>query len=173
MDTISIMLHVLFATMLVGPQLLLALAVSPATWLIDDEALRRRVTRVVTARFAAITGIAVIGLLVTGLFQFYQDDFVPSNIRDEMVDYRWGLIFMVKMTGFTLLIVMIAVHAMVFGPRIRRASEAVERGVADAGALEQQRRNSFLFSIVMLLVSIAVLFLGATLGHHPYSFVQR
>jgi len=171
-DTISIMLHVLFATMLVGPQILLTFAVSPSTWLIEDEGLRRQVTRVVTTRFAAITVVAIVGLLVTGLFQFYQDEFVPTDIRENMSDYRWGLIFIVKMTGFVVLLALVAVHAMVFGPRIRRASEAVERGEAEPGVLEQQRRTSFLFSILMLVVSVVVLFLGATLGHHPYSFVQ-
>ena len=171
MDTISLMLHVLFAALLVGPMLLLAIAVTPSAWLIEDEGLRRAVTRVVTRRYAVIAGVSLVGLLVTGLYQFYS--LVPDAIQEDMLDFRFGLIFMVKMTGFVLLVALIALHAMYFGPRIRRASEAVERGEAEPGVLEHQRRNSLLLSLLMTAVGIAVLFLGATLGDHAYSYIAR
>jgi hypothetical protein len=45
----------------------------------------------------------------------------------------------------------------------------VERGELPATALEQARKASFLFSTLLLVVSIALLFLGVTLGHHAYS----
>ena len=77
MDTISLGLHVFFASILVGPQVLLFLAVVPATWLIEDEGLRRSVTRVVTRRFGVLSGISLVGLLATGLYQFYSDGIVP------------------------------------------------------------------------------------------------
>jgi uncharacterized membrane protein len=173
MDTLSLCLHVLFATVLVGPQLLLAYAVVPSTWLIEDEGLRRSVTQVVTRRYAMLSGISLLGLLVTGLYQFYSDDIVPQGIQDEMMDYRWGLIFVTKMTLVVILVALIAVHGFVFGRRIRATSEAVERGEADAGALESARRASFLFSTLILLVSVALLFLGVTLGYTGYSEVPR
>jgi uncharacterized membrane protein len=173
MDTLSLCLHVFFATVLVGPQLLLAYAVVPSTWLIEDERLRRSVTQVVTRRYAMLSGISLLGLLVTGLYQFYSDDIVPQGIQDEMMDYRWGLIFVTKMTLVVILVALIAVHGFVFGRRIRATSEAVERGEADAGALENARRASFLFSTLILLVSVALLFLGVTLGYTGYSEVPR
>jgi uncharacterized membrane protein len=173
MDTLSLCLHVLFATVLVGPQLLLAYAVIPSTWLIEDEGLRRSVTQVVTRRYAMLSGISLLGLLVTGLYQFYSDDIVPPGIQDEMMDYRWGLIFVTKMTLVVILVALIAVHGFIFGRRIRATSEAVERGEADAGALESARRASFLFSTLILLVSVALLFLGVTLGYTGYSEVPR
>ena len=171
MDTISLALHVFFAAVLVGPQLLLFFAVVPATWLIDDERLRRSVTRVVTRRFGLLTVISLLGLLVTGLYQFYS--LVPEAIQDEMMDFRFGMVFVTKMTALTVLVGLIAVHGIVFGRRIRETSEAVERGEADAGRLEQLRRNSLVFSTIMLLVSIAILFMGVTLGHHEYSYQPR
>ena len=67
------------------------------------------------------------------------------------------------------LIALIAVHGIVFGRRIARISDAVEAREMDAGELEQARRNSFLFSALMVLVSILVLFMGAALGDHAYS----
>src|SRR3979409_1472900 len=98
MDTLSLCLHVLFATILVGPQILLFYAVIPSTWLIEDEGLRRSVTAVVTRRFGMLSGISLLGLLITGLYQFYAGDVVPAGVRDHMMDYRWGLIFSAKMT---------------------------------------------------------------------------
>ncbi len=169
MDTLSLSIHVLLAATLVGPQLLLFYAVVPSTWLIEDEGLRRAVTRVVTRRFAILSGISLVGLLITGLYQFYSDGIVPEGVREDMMDYRWGLIFSTKMTLFVLLIALTAVHGVVYGRRIQAASEAVERGELDAGVLERARRNSLLFSTVILLVSMVLLVLGVTLGNAAYS----
>lgn len=173
MDTLSLCFHVLFATILVGPQVLLFYAVIPSTWLIEDEGLRRSVVQVVTRRFGVLSGISLVGLLITGLYQFYSDDIVPPAIRDNMMDYRWGLVFSTKMTALVILVVLIAVHGMVFGKRIRLASEAVQRGEGDPGALEAARRTSMMFSTLILLVSVAVMFLGVTLGYAGYSEVPR
>lgn len=173
MDTLSLCLHVLFAAVLVGPQLLLAYAVIPSTWLIDDEGVRRSVTQVVTRRFAMLSGISLLGLLITGLYQFYSDNVVPPGVREEMMDFRWGLIFSTKMTMLVILVALIAVHGFVFGRRIRAASEALEQGLGDAADLERARRASFLFSTLILLVSVATLFLGVMLGYSGYSEVPR
>jgi uncharacterized membrane protein len=173
MTTLSLGLHVLFAAILVGGQVLLYFAVVPSTWLIDDERLRSAVTRVVARRFGMLVGLSLVGLLVTGLFQFYRDELVPPVVQEEMLDYRWGWVFMVKMTLFVVLVAMIAVHGMVFGRRIRVASDAVAAGEQDAiGQLERLRRNSLLFSALMVLVSVALVLLGATLSNDAYS-LQR
>jgi len=161
--------HVLFAALLVGGQVLLAFAVIPSTWLIDDEGLRRRVTLVVAHRFTWIVGISLVGLIVTGLAQFYTDIFVPPDIRENMTEYHFGRVFMVKMLFVTILIIMIAVHGAVFGQRIGRISDAVQAGELDRGELEQARRTSLVFSMLMVLVSIVLIFLGASLGNHAYS----
>ena len=173
MVSISLGLHALFAAILVGGQVLLYFAVVPSTWLIDDEKLRRAVTRVVTSRFGMLAGLSIVGLLMTGLYQFYQNEVVPPDIQDNLADYRWGLIFMTKMTLFVVLIGLIAVHGMVFGRRIRVASEGVEAGTVDASELERLRRTSMLFSTLMLLVSFALIILGATLANASYADVPR
>ncbi len=161
--------HVLFAALLVGGQVLLVFAVMPSTWLIEDEGLRRRVTLVVAHRFTWIVGISLVGLIVTGLAQFYTDIFVPPDVRENMTEFHFGRVFMVKMLFVTILIIMIAVHGAVFGQRIGRISDAVQAGEIDRGELEQARRTSLVFSTLMVLVSIALVFLGATLGNHAYS----
>lgn len=162
-------LHVLFAAMLVGGEILLFFAVVPSTWLIDDEGLRRQVTLVVARRFTAIVTVSVVGLLLTGLAMFYTDIFVPPGVREDIMGFHFGRVFVAKMTLFLVLLVMIGIHGAVFGRRIARITEAVEAGEMEPGELEQARRNSFLFSAFMVLVAVLLLFLGASLGNHAYS----
>ncbi len=172
MDTISLILHVLSAAVLVGGMLLLFFAVTPATWMINDEALRGAVTRVVARRFAGMTGVALAVLVVTGLYQLFS--VVPDAIREDMTDYRFGAVFMVKMAVFVLLVILIGVHGMYYGPRIARASEAAAESDDDDEAvwlLEGLRRTSLMFSMAMLVVALSVLALGVTLGNHEYSYV--
>ncbi len=169
MDTIVLGIHVLLAAIIVGPQFLLFLAVVPSTWLIEDEGLRRNVTRVVTQRFGMLSGIALAGLVITGIYQL-NSSLLDPDVQENMMDYRFGTIFVTKMTLLVVLIMLIAVHGAVFGRRIRAASEAVERGEADTGALEAARRNSLVFSVLILGVSVTILFLGVALGNHNFSF---
>ena len=129
----------LFAAILVGGQVLLIYAMVPSAWLIEDEKLRRLVTTRVTRRFAWLAAVSIWGLVVTGLFQFYQDELVSPDIRENMMDFRFGAVFVTKMT---LLVVLIAVHGIYFGRRIGRTSEAVAAGEAEPGELERLRRDS-------------------------------
>ena len=169
MNTMVLALHVLFAAMLVGPQFLLFFAVIPSTWLISDEGLRRSVTRVVTQRFGWMAGLSIMGLVTTGLYQL-NSGLIFADVRDNMMEYRFGAVFSTKMTVFLVLLVAIGVHGAIFGRKIRQMSEAVERGEAEQGQLEAARRNSLLFSTIILLLSVAVMFMGVTLSNHDYSF---
>ena len=172
MDTISLILHVLSAAVLVGGMLLLFVAVTPATWLIDDEALRSTVTRVVARRFARMTGVSLAVLVATGFYQLFS--VVPEPVRENMSEFRFGVVFMAKMAVFILLVILIGMHGMYYGPRIARASEAAAESDADEEAvwrLERLRRTSLMFSLAMLAVAVLVLALGVTLGNHDFSYV--
>ena len=162
-------LHVLFAALLVGGQVLLFFAVVPSTWLIEDEGLRRRVTLVVAHRFTWIVAVSLVGLVLTGLAQFYTDIFVAPDIRENMMDFHFGRVFVTKMTLVVVFIGMLASHGVIFGRRIAAISDAVQAGEMEPGDLEQARRTSLFFSAIMVLVSIALIFLGAALGDHSYS----
>ena len=58
------------------------LAVTPASWLIGDDELRSQVVRVIARRFAVLSVVALVGLLLTGLYQLY--NVTPDVIREDM-----------------------------------------------------------------------------------------
>lgn len=169
MGVISLIIHVLLATVLIGPQILMFFAVAPASWLIEDDDVRQRVVRVIARRFASLTVVALVGLVITGLTQFFDQEVVPPQIRESMNNYRWGQIFMWKMTMFVVLIGMIGFHAAVLARRIGRVTEEVKAGRLERWELERARRNSLLFSGLMILVSIGILALGVMLAYAPYA----
>ncbi|HJM89543.1 MAG TPA: hypothetical protein QF624_07950 [Dehalococcoidia bacterium] len=174
MDTIVLILHGLAAAVLVGGMVLMFFAVTPATWIMEDEALRRIITRVVARRFAVLSMISLGVLLVTGLLQFASDGILPPHVRDNMMSYRFGLVFTAKMITTIVLVVMIVGHGMWLAPRIARATETVIESPGDEDAriaLENIRRQSFAFSFVMLLAAAAVFAMGVTLGSHEYAHV--
>ncbi|MDA0815002.1 MAG: hypothetical protein O2924_00325 [Chloroflexi bacterium] len=169
-DLISLILHVSAAAILVGPQIVMFFAVTPATWFIESEALKRQVVGVIARRYGMFAGISLVVLLATGLYQFYS--VTPAHIQDDMMAFRYGRIFVTKMTMFTALVLLIMVHAMVFAKRIRLLSDEVLAGRGSGDELERARQKSFGFSILLMLVSLAVLWLGVSLGHASYSYVE-
>ncbi len=168
MDNISLILHVSAAVLFIGPQVILFLAVIPATWLIEDQRLRRDVTMVVTQRFAKLSAAALVLLLVTGLYQFYS--VVPTAVSDDMMSYRFGMLFMTKMTLFVIVVALVGVHIVV-GKRVGQLTEAAIAGEGEEFELDSARRRSFLLSALLMLVSFAVLAFGVMLGRGEFSYV--
>ena len=168
MENLSLILHVFAGALIVGPQFLLFFAVVPSTWLIEDEQLKRAVTRVVTKRYGVIAGIAILISLLTGLYQFYS--VTPDSVSADINAYRFGSIFMIKMTLFVAFIALAVFHAIT-GKRIGKLADAVASGDGDASELEHQRRRSLLLSVPMMLVASALLALGVLLGRGEYSYV--
>jgi uncharacterized membrane protein len=121
-DNLSLILHVSAAVLFIGPQVILFFAVIPATWLIKDQRLRRDVTMVITQRFGKLSGFALGILLVTGLYQFY--GVVPTAVSDDMMSYRFGMLFMSKMLLFTIVVALVALHVIV-AKRVGKLTEAV------------------------------------------------
>lgn len=181
MGTLSIMIHVTAAAILVGPQVLMFLAVVPATWIIEDnEKMKRAITRVVAARFGMLAGAAIVTLLVTGLYQYYNT--VPQSVRESPEDFRFGTIFVLKMTMFTILLILIYLHMYKYGRRIAALSDqviAAEDDPFSKGAdevrqlrvdLEIARQKSFGFSVFILAASMITMWLGVALGDPTFAW---
>ena len=171
MNTLSLILHTLAAAVLVGPQVLMFYAVTPATWLIEhDEKLKRDVLKVVTGRFARLAVVAFVVLLVTGVYQWFA---IPPEIREARATLNLGWIFSIKIFLVVVLAGLTYWHVAKYARSITRLSDEVIAGRGDPGELESLRLRSFSFSIAILVVSILVLVLGVALGDHEYAWVQR
>ncbi len=175
METFSLMLHITAAAVLVGPQVLMFLAVVPATWLIeDDEQLKRRVLKVVAGRFGMLATASIVVLVLTGLYQYFT--VLPPEIRANPNAYAFGPIFSLKMILFTALLLLIYIHTYRFSRRIADLSDRVidlesapspatrAEGRQLADELERARQRSFGFSVLVLGVSILTLWVGVALG---------
>jgi uncharacterized membrane protein len=164
METISLILHVSAAAVLFGPQVLMFFALTPATWFIDDEELKGNVVSTVARRFGIMSAASILVLMATGVYQMQV--FAPSNL----VETRWGSILVVKMIAFVVLMILLMIHTMYFSKKIRILSDEVINGdEGKVGDLDYLRRQSWLFSFLMLLVTTATLWLGIALGNHQFS----
>ncbi|HIE84289.1 MAG TPA: hypothetical protein EYQ00_10810 [Dehalococcoidia bacterium] len=164
METISLILHVSAAALLFGPQVLMFFALTPATWFIDDEQLKRNVVSTVARRFGIMSAASILVLAITGIYQIQV--FAPS----DLIETTWGSILVVKMIAFVVLMILLMIHTTYFSKKIRMLSDEVINGDEDkVGDLDYLRRQSWLFSFLMLLVTTGTLWLGIALGNHQFS----
>jgi uncharacterized membrane protein len=155
-EAINPWLHILAATILVGPQFFLFIAAIPAIRTVEDAQARARAMRVVTTRFGYLAWGAIIVLIITGIGNLYE---IAPVDADKINDLNYGTIFMVKMTLLVIVIVLMALHSFVLGPRLMRMTE---QGVSEE-QLASVRRISMIVSGVNLLLTLGIIFCAAML----------
>jgi putative copper export protein len=155
-DAVNPWLHIVAATVWVGPQIFLFLAAVPAVRTIEDLHLRTQVMRTLTRRFGYLAGSALLVLVITGIGNMYEHD----RDIDELFDLNWGIIFQVKMTLLIATVLLTAVHAFIVGPRLLEMQESV----TDEAQIASTRRLSIIISAVNLLMALAILFCAALLN---------
>lgn len=155
-EAVNPWVHILAATIWVGPQVFLFVAVVPAMRTVEDMQARARAMRVLTTRFGYLAWGAMAVLVITGIANLYEHDLDIEALFDR----NFGTIFEIKMTLVILTIVLTALHSFVLGPRVLRLQESV----ADETQIATVRRLSIIISAVNGLLALAILFLGALLG---------
>jgi uncharacterized membrane protein len=155
-EAVNPWLHILAATIWVGPQFFLFLAAVPAVRTIEDARERAKVMRVMTTRFGYLAWGALAVLVLTGIGNLYEEDLDV----DVLFDRNFGVIFQVKMTLLIITVVLTALHSFVIGPRM----SALQESVTDESQLASMRRLSMIVSGVNLLVAVAIIFCGALLA---------
>ncbi len=149
-------IHVIAATIWVGPQIFLFVAAVPAIRTVEDAQARARAMRVLTTRFGYLAWGAMLVLVITGIGNLYE--------RDESVEFlfdrNFGIIFQVKMTLVIAVVAMTALHSFVIGPRMMKAQESA----TEEAKLAPARRLSIIVSAAGLIASLAILFCGVLLG---------
>lgn len=165
-DAITPWIHIVAVAIWIGPQFFMFLVTVPALRLIEDADVRLRVMRLITQRFGWLAWGALLVIILSGtsnLFQVQAD--TPLDLSST--DLRYFHVFTTKMALAGVMVLLTAVHTFVIGPRQLRLQEEMRGDSADAASL---RRVSIIVSSLVLLVSIAVVYAGALLANHAYSF---
>lgn len=149
-------LHVLAATIWVGPQIFLFVAAVPAIRTVEDAQARARAMRVLTTRFGYLAWGAMIVLVITGIGNLFE---IAPVDPEDIFDLNYGAIFIAKMILVGATIAVTALHSFVIGPRMLQLSESA----ADEAQLQAMRRVAMMVSGLGLLLSLGVLFSAAML----------
>lgn len=152
---VSVWIHILAVTVWLGGMLFLVLVVVP--WL------RTRARPEATAllrdtgeRFRSVGWICFVVLLITGTFNLWARGVRVSDFgRLEWLQSPFGKTVLVKLVGFSLVLLVSAVHDFYLGPRAVRVIEADPHSRA---AQIARRRASMLGRVNVLL---AVILIGA------------
>ena len=149
-------LHILAATIWVGPQVFLFVAAVPAVRTVEDAQVRARVMRVLTTRFGYLAWGAMVVLVITGIGNLFE---VAPVDPEDIFDLNYGGIFLAKMVLVGATIVLTAAHSFVLGPRMLRLQESV----SDEAQLAPVRRVSIIVSAINGLLALGILFCAALL----------
>ncbi len=153
-EAINPWLHILAATIWVGPQVFLFVAAVPAVRTVEDAQVRARVMRVLTTRFGYLAWGAMAVLVVTGIANLFE---VAPVDPEDIFDLNYGTIFIVKMALVVATVVLTALHSFVLGPRVLKLQESV----TDEAQLAPTRRLSIIISSVNGLLALGILFTAA------------
>ncbi|MCH8901286.1 MAG: DUF4149 domain-containing protein [Chloroflexi bacterium] len=149
-------LHILAATIWVGPQVFLFVAAVPAIRTVEDLQVRTRIMRVLTTRFGWLAWGAMLVLVITGIANLYEH----ALSVEELFELNFGIIFQVKMTLVIATVALTALHTFVIGPRLLSLQESA----ADEVQVASARRVSIIVSSVNLLLALGIIFCAALLG---------
>ncbi|HNM78048.1 MAG TPA: hypothetical protein PKI89_06780 [Tepidiformaceae bacterium] len=169
-----IWMHVLGVALFVGPQFFMAFAWIPASRGIDDMQVRIRAMRTITRRFGYVGGAGLVMLFVAGgyLIGDWRSFYAVSD-ETGFTDLRFGVVFIIKMTLLTIMLVALGIHMFILGPRQMARLEAQANGEAvSEAALRKARLQSMAFSIFGLVLALAIMVLGAMLNDVSWSLQE-
>ena len=164
-EAITPWVHILAVSAWLGPQFFMFLVTMPAVRAIDDAETRVKVIRIVSQRFGWLAWAALGVIVLTGISNLFQEASDFDYIWDA--DYRYFQVFSTKMLAVGVAVALTAVHSFIIGPRQLRLHEEARGDSPEALRL---RRLSVALSALVLLASIAAVFLAALLANHEYSF---
>jgi putative copper resistance protein D len=155
-DAVNPWLHILAATIWVGPQVFLFAVAVPALRTVADVKERARLIRLITTRFGYLAWGAMAVLVVTGIGNLFEND---RSIH-YLFHHHFGAIFQVKMTLVAATVILTAVHSFVIGPRML----ALQESVTDQSQIASMRRASIIISSINGLLALGILFCAALLN---------
>lgn len=176
---IALYLHLFGIVLFVGPQFFLAFAWVPASRRIADQRVRVQTMAFLTRRFGWIGGAGLVLILLAGGFLIggqtggWRDYYaIPDEV--SLLDYRYGLLFVIKMSILLLLLAVTAIHTFSVGPKLIAALERQAEGelVPDA-EIRSARMRSMIFSMAGLVLVLVIMVFGVMMNSTRYAFVER
>ena len=164
-EAITPWIHIVAVAVWLGPQFFMFLVTVPAVRVIEDPEVRLRVMKVIVTRFGWLAWAAMAVIVLSGVSNLFQEADEFGHIWDS--EYRYFQIFSTKMVLVGLMVVLTALHTFVIRPKQLRILEEMRSDSTEAAGL---RRVSIIVSSLTLLVSVAVVYAGALLANHDYSF---
>ncbi len=155
-EAVNPWIHILAATIWVGPQVFMMVATVPAVRTIEDMQVRAKVMRVLTKRFNYLAWGALTVLVITGIANLYEHELSV----EQLFDLNFGIVFQVKMTLLIATVVLTALHSFVLGPRVLNMQESA----VDEADIAPIRRWSIIVSSANGLIALAIVFCGALLS---------
>lgn len=154
-DAIVLWLHILAAVIFVGPQVFLVAVAMPALRSMADVEARQALSRRITRGFGMLGGAALVALLATGIWNFYD-----ARDADKFDFERYFITLQIKLTLVTIVVILTILHGAVFGRRLQQLQES---GAGEA-ELARARQWSTLAAIANLAVAVAILLCAALLA---------
>lgn len=163
--------HILGVALYVGPQAFLAFAWIPASRGIADRATRARAMRTVTERFGYISAVGLGLILIAGtyLISTWRDYHgIPEDA--SFVDYRYGVLFIIKMSILVVMLAVVGLHTFWVGRKQLELHEELARGEdVTEGELRSTRRLSVFLSTLGLILTLVIMVLGASMSSAEFS----
>lgn len=169
-----IWMHILGVALLVGPQFFMAFAWIPASRGIDDMRARVKAMRTITRRFGYVGGAGIVLIVTAGSYLIADwRDYYAVEDSVSFTALRFGVVFIVKMTLFTVMIAALAAHMFWLGPHQLEALEAQANGERISEAeIRSARKISMFTSILALVLSLAIMVMGAMLNTAGWSLQE-
>lgn len=158
---ISLFFHILATVVWIGGILLITFLVVPqVNDLLEGQAALHQVLLRIRRRFAQVSNLSLVVLIVTGLMQMTADSNYDGLLR---LDNPWSRVLLLK----HLLIVVMAILGLALqwglAPALERASLLVEREKDDDREWQRLHRNERRLTVMMALVAMLILATSAWL----------
>lgn len=134
-----VLIHVLAAFIWLGGMFFIALVVVPILRKIEPPAKRSEILSVTAKRFRAVSWIAILVLLVTGLLNAINRGVTIDLISTSgLFSSYFGRVLTVKVTLVFIMVVLSAIHDFFLGPQL---TKLIDRSLSDPDSLQRLKRN--------------------------------
>lgn len=153
---INVTIHVLAALVWLGGMFFLALVGAPVLRAVENPELRQRLFDQLGRRFRAVGWIALLVLIVTGVFNLYFRGALSLTVWADPLFQRsaWGMALKIKLTALVVMLLVEGYHDWILGPRAARVVAGSPEAMALRARASRYARISAICGVVIVLTAI-------------------